>query len=34
MINTDVKNILKKQDIQYSRYFTTPTRCKTGYGML
>ncbi len=25
MINSDVKHILKKQDIQYSRYFTTPT---------
>lgn len=25
MINSDVKNILKKQNIQYSRFFTTPT---------
>jgi inner membrane protein len=25
MINSDVKYILKKQNIQYSRYFTTPT---------
>jgi inner membrane protein len=25
MINGDVKTILKKQNIQYSRYFTTPT---------
>ena len=25
MINSDVKYILKKQDIRYSRYFTTPT---------
>lgn len=25
MINSDVKHILKKQNIQYSRYFTTPT---------
>jgi inner membrane protein len=25
MINSDVKHILKKQDIQYSRFFTTPT---------
>ena len=25
MINRDVKQVLEKQDIQYSRYFTTPT---------
>jgi len=25
MINSDVKDILKKQNIQYTRYFTTPT---------
>lgn len=25
VINSDVKHILKKQNIQYSRYFTTPT---------
>jgi inner membrane protein len=25
MVNSDVKTILKKQNIQYSRYFTTPT---------
>jgi hypothetical protein len=25
MIDKDVRYILKKQDVQYTRYFTTPT---------